>query len=219
MGKFTYLEQLKEPQMVRILLPLKNNKRLGLSGRAQLATPNLIQIQFPKTELPNPDQIDILSDCLLSLNTLDSILNIHTLIQSMPNNKQLLVKAIDSKEQIEKRSSIRAPATPIKITYWDLDENKTKAKKTAEGINISTDGLLLILNDIILPYQHIGIEMTIPIPQEITISCKAQVIRTSLNSDGKIQLAVKFEDINPKHLEHILAYCYSFQNNNTSLNT
>jgi c-di-GMP-binding flagellar brake protein YcgR len=210
MDQFGLLDLFSELRQVKVVVSQAGAVKLTLNGSAIVKKKPYLELTFPAEAWPELQALDQGSQVLVCLHTEDSVFFVNTTIARLLGEGRLLVQAEDFVQERYKRSAERVQAERIELQYWHLDEQgrALSEAKEAQPLDISSMGIRMRLEQVVEPYQMLGLKITIQVPPQATITCKAQIVRMGLKADSSIEIAVHFEEIDEQDRQRITDFCY-----------
>ena len=210
MDQFGLLDLFSELRQVKVVVSQAGAVKLSLNGSAIVKKKPYLELTFPAESWPESHALDQGSQLLLCLHSEDSVFFVNTTVSLLLGEGRLLVQAEDFVQERYKRSAERVPAGRIELQYWQLDEQgrAVSEAKEAQPLDISSMGIRMKLEEVVEPYQMLGLKITIHEPIQASITCNAQIVRMGLKADSSIEIAVHFEEIDEQDRQRITDFCY-----------
>lgn len=210
MDRFGLLDLFSELRQVKVIVSQAGSVKLTLNGSAIVKKKPYLELTFPAEAWPELQALDQGSQLLLCLHSEDSVYFVNTTISLSLGEGRLLLQAEDFVQERYKRSAERVPAERIELQYWHLDEQgrAVSEAKEAQPLDISSMGIRMKLEEVVEPYQMLGLKISMHEPPQASITCKAQIVRMGLKADSSIEIAVHFEEIDEQDRQRITDFCY-----------
>lgn len=208
MSLSTVLNIFQESQPVTASIVTTSGERFQIHGVAQLTESPYLQFKFPKSNLSEIRKIDKKSNVIVCSEIDYSVLTLYTFFIDYINHNSLLLKIDHHDQKKQKRIANRFPVHEVWAEFWAVDESGHSLHNTkyiAEAVNISKTGILLTLHDVVEPNQRVHLSILLPGIRLIT--SYGRVVRLALLRSGKIELAVRFEDVPDSDQSIINQYC------------
>ena len=202
------LNHLKDYRVVKVSLPLKEDKQLSLDGVAKVVSAPQFEVTFLPDQL-NPDILNFEEFCLVTFDVAGENKSIKARIDSVPGEAKLLLEMVDAFTYVQKREYFRVDAA-LSVSYWVIDEANPSAKSVQTPVNISGGGIRIPVSEKIKNGTRLGLELVIDSPQPTVVECVGEVVG-SYDSGGIMQVALKFTDIEDEDQDAIVAYCLAEQ--------
>ncbi len=210
---YSNLNIFSQTKPIQAMIYLKNGQTIKLFGFACLQESHLLQIHFPISIWPTDIEIDWQKNIFISLEEKNAVISVSGSLEKELEPGNLLVKPFGYINYIDRRDSLRVTANNIQAYYQPVNENGSPLcleKKLAKAENISSTGIVLQAPEIINPDQRLYLEIILPEQEEkIEIICIGRVTRLALQTDGNLEVALRFEDIQQQDQEHLFDFCYS----------
>ncbi len=117
---------------------------------------------------------------------------------------------VESFAHVQKRAYFRVDAD-LSVSYWVLGEENPLAKSIQTSINISGGGLRLPVDEKLRDGTELGLEIVFDAPEARVVECVAAVVRTFEMAHGRMEVALKFVDLEEEDEDTIVAYCLAEQ--------
>ena len=202
------LNHLKDYRVVKVSLPLKEDKQLSLDGVAKVVSAPQFEVTFLPDQL-NPDILNFEEFCLVTFDVAGENKSIKARIDSVPGEAKLLLEMVDAFTYVQKREYFRVDAA-LSVSYWVIDEDNPSAKSVQTPVNISGGGIRIPVSEKIKNGTRLGLELVIDSPQPTVVECVGEVVG-NYDSGGAMQVALKFTDIEDEDQDSIIAYCLAEQ--------
>jgi len=210
---YSNLNIFSQTKPIQAVMYLKNGQKIKLFGFAVLRESHFLQINFPISIWPNDVVIDWQKNIFIYLEEKNTVISVSGSLEKDLEPGNLLVKPFGYVNYIDRRDSLRVTANNIQAYYQPVNENGSPLcleKKKAKAENISSTGIVLQAFEIITPDQRLYLEIILPEEEEKTeIMCIGRVTRLALQTDGNLEVALCFEDIQQQDQEYLFDFCYS----------
>lgn len=204
MSSFNIYDFLNDPKVCQIAVPVTGGKKIRLSAVAQITTPPRLEAGFVAGQLPVND-IDTAENCLLSLDIGGPAITLVASIEEILSDRRLKLINIESIAHEQKREFFRINAC-VPVSLLRLPPQPQPAPITGESINISGNGILVLLPEAFGKGQRVKLRITIPEPQETEIECIGRVVRQDHKSDG-FMVAFHIDTINEEDQDRLIGFC------------
>lgn len=202
------LNHLEDYRVVKVVLPLLENKQKALDAVAKINSEPFFEVTFLPSQL-QLEQVDLDGLCQVTFDVVGESQSIKAEIASTPGEAKLLLKMVDAFVHVQKREYFRVDAT-LSVNYWLADSEQQETISIQTQVNISGGGLRFPISEPIVDGTKLGLELVINAPQSMLIECLGQVVGT-YDVAGEKQLAMTFVDIKDEDRDAIIAYCLAAQ--------
>jgi c-di-GMP-binding flagellar brake protein YcgR len=220
MPQSAVLNIFQEPQPVTATAMAATGDRIQVHGVAQLTDLPYLKVQFPKSNIHEIEKVESGQLITVYFEIDHSVIILYTSLVKATNHGAFLLKIEDYAQKKQKRIATRVPAQDIKVEYRPVDEqgNPLRARKNmVEVINISKTGILLRMKEVIEPNQII--ELSITLPDISLIACHGRVVRLALQKNGRIEMAVQFENVGESSQKPLERFCEGSKRQDSSRNS
>lgn len=201
------LNHLKDYRVVKVSLPLPEEKEKLLDGVAKVTESPQLEITFLPEQL-NPDELDLEGFCKVTFDVAGENKAVKAKIVET-RDANLLLEMVDSFSYKQKREYFRVD-TDLSVSYWSIDDEHPSAKSVQTSVNISGGGVRLPVSESVKEGTKMGLEIVIDEPQPKVIECTGEVVGNYDVGGGK-QLALTFSGIEDEDRDAIVAYCLAEQ--------
>ncbi len=204
------LDLFKELRQVKVVVSQAGSVKLTLNGSAIVKKEPYLELIFPSEAWPELQKLDQGSQLLLCLETEKSIYFLNTTISMGIGEDRLLVHTDDFVQERHKRSAERVSAERVELKYWYVDEQgrATSEAHQARPLDISSTGLRIEPDQLLEPRQMLGLKIMIHDPLQVSMICKAQIVRMALKADSSVEVAVHIEEIDEQDRQRLTNFCY-----------
>ncbi|MBN1958829.1 MAG: PilZ domain-containing protein [Desulfuromonadales bacterium] len=202
------LNHLKDYRVVKVSLPLLENRQQSLDAVAKVTTEPVFEVTFLPDQLKT-DELNREEFCQVTFDVAGENKSIKAKISEVAGEAKLLLEMVDSFDHIQKREYFRVDAD-LSVSYWVIDDENPSAKSVKTSVNISGGGLRFPVAETIKEGTRMGLEIVIDSPEPTVVECIGEVVGT-YDVGGVKQLALSFADIEDEHQDAIVAYCLAAQ--------
>ena len=198
----------KDPQSITASLIIESGERLQIPGVAQLTEMPFLEIQFPKSKINKVKKINKQEEIVLTFEVDYSVLTLYTHLSEEPETGTLLLEIDRYEQKKQERISTRIPVPELWAEYRPVDERGHIMQGQAsrvEVINLSKTGILLAMSEVIHPDQRL--ELSILFSERRIGKCFGRVVRLALQSTGRMETAIHFDEGEGSGLKAIKTYC------------
>lgn len=213
METVNYLLNLPDQMLVGFNVTTISGRPLKKSGTLFITDPPVMEIKVSPETFPDPEQIDLNSDCLVFLETAEVVTLVCTL-KDITANGVVHIKLRDLIQHSDKRKYYRGPAGRLTI-FCAQKKKENDASGALEffqagGVNISCGGLLITMDRPLAKKEILALDIQTPEPFTKIISCHGMVVRVQKFQDSYF-IGIKFTDLDSSMCDEIMAFCFSEQ--------
>jgi len=213
MEAINFLLNIPKHLAVRFNVTTTSGQNIKSTGTLLVTDPPSMEIKISSEDFPEPEEIDLNSDCLVFIET-GNIASLVCTITGIEANGFVHIKAREMIQHSNQRNYFRGPAGRLSIFYHqqppETDDPEELEIFKAKGLNISCGGILLIVEQPLAKKEILAIDIQTPEPNPKVISCHAMVVRINKFQDSYLA-ALKFTDLDSEMCDDIMAFCFAEQ--------
>ena len=210
MDIYNYLSNLPDEFLVSVNCNAVDGDVIKLNGMAVNSEPPDLEILFGPESRFNPDRIDFAAEGLVFIET-GEIVTLVGVFKEGAEKNALRFTVRKFIHHVEKREYFRSPAHRLETlcTFKSAAAGK-QVNVPARGVNISSGGMLVVMEDAIQRKDRVILGITLPEPVTKEIKGIGTVLRVQKTNAGTFLVAIRFENADEIG-DDIMKYCFAEQ--------
>lgn len=205
-----YLSNMPDEILVAVNLNTVAGDVIKQNGMAVNEEPPSLEVRFGPDFVIDAGEIDFSADCLVFIET-GEIVTLICSVAEIPAPNQLFLTVRDIIQHVEKREYFRSPADRLSVCGYRKGESpKNRRVFSAKGMNVSSGGMLVLINEKVEKKERLVFEIELPEPVKKTLTAEATVLRIEKTQEGASRVAVMFEN-SAEIGDDIMGYCFAEQ--------